>query len=247
MTRPLHVLAWVALASTILLAQPVHETGLAAYRRAVVLLESHKGSVEQVYYRGLFVRDLLLRADSRGTTLIETLSTSEYEALRKEFAGFVVGRDEVVFANPDPGYFVRLAGEFGDDADRAFFDAYRRTRPTGVWPVWVEQQTDEAGCTKFGGGDLVGAYRLWSDYRQKYKKYRPEAEAFLTAVEDEASGATCACDDAGSVLKALEAFDRAFPQTAVGDVVRRRIRELRENRSPIRFGCAAGPANRILR
>lgn len=247
MKHLLHIVAAIAAVPPILLAQGVHETGLAAYRRAVVLLQSHKGSVEQVFYRGMFVRDLLLRADSRGTTMVETLSTTEFEALKKEFTGFVVGRDEVVFANPDPAYFLELAREFGDAADQAFFEAYRRTRPAGVWPVWVEQQSDDGSCTKFGSGDLVGAYRLWAEYRQKYRKYRPEAEAFLTSVEDEASGATCACGDAGSVLKELEEFDRTFPQTTASDAVRRRIRELRENRSPIKFGCAAGPASRVLR
>lgn len=231
-----------------LLAQAGHETALAAYRRAVVMLESHKGSIEQVFDRGLRVRDALLTADSRGTTVIEMLSSAQYETLKKEFAGFVISRDEVVFANPDPAYFVDLARQFGDASDRAFFEAYQRTRPTGVWPVWVEQQTDASACTKFGAGDLVASYRAWTGFRQTYpRKYRGEVDGFLGAVEYEMSGSTCACGDADSVRKELEAFDEAFPQTRVGEVIRRRIRELRENRSPIRFGCMAGPASRVLR
>ena len=240
----------LAVAPAILTAQNLHDPALAAYRRAVVALESHKSgaSVEQVFERGLHVRDLLLRGDPHGTTLVEALSSTEYDSLKRQLSGFVIGRDEAVFANPDPEYFIDLARQFGDAGDRAFFDAYRKTRPSGVWPVWLQPQEDASVCTRFGEGDLVGTYRLWADFRQGYpRKYRGEVDEFLVALEDEVSGATCACGDPGSVLKELEAFDRAYPQARVGDNVRRRIRELREDRSPIRFGCTSGPAVHVVR
>ncbi len=248
MKRLISLAVLFAIVPTMALAQAWQQAGIASYRHAILMLRSHKASLEQVFYTGLNIRNLLLKTDSRGTTLLETLSSTDFEALKTELTGFVIGRDEAIFVNADPAYFDALAREFGDAGDRAFFDAYRRTRPGGVWPVWIEQRTDEAGCTKFGGGDLVGTYRVWNEYRHNYpRRYRTEVDGFLASVEDEASGATCACGDAASVLKELEEFDRAFPDTRASDVVRQRIRELRENRSPIRFECLSAPASRIVR
>ena len=248
--RGLVIAAALALLPATVLAQLGHETALRAYRRAIVELESHKSgaSVEMVFERGLYLRDALLRADNRGTTVVEAMSSTDFDALKRELTGFVIGREEAVFANPNPDYFLDLARQFGDAGDRAFFDAYQKTRPSGVWPVWVEQQTDSTACTKFGAGDLVDTYRLWSEFRQSHPhKYRSEVDAFLVTVEDELSGATCACGDSASVLKELETFDKVFPQTRVGDDVRRRIREVREARSAIKFDCTSGIVNRIVR
>jgi hypothetical protein len=73
-----------------------------------------------------------------------------------------LAREEVVFVEPDADYFVTLARAHGDAADRAFFSALKVTYPDSVWPVYVEQQTDAGGCTRFGSGALVEAYRSWS-------------------------------------------------------------------------------------
>lgn len=245
-------IGWAALALAVVqplaVAQEAHETGLAAYRRFVVLLESRKASVEQLFDHGLFVRDTLLKPDQRGTTLLEALSSGEFDDLKREFSGFVLGRDEVVYVNPDPAYFSRVAREYGDAADQAFFDAYRQTRPTGVWPAWIDQQTDATGCTRFGDGELVAAYRRWTDFRQAHpRKYRTEAEDFLSSIEYEVSTATCACGDSAATLKELQEFDRSFPNTRVSESVRQRIRELEQKRSSMRFACTSGPAARVVR
>lgn len=119
------------------------------------------GTLETALDRLDAVRQAFLRVHDNGATVLETLAEADFARLEHDLPGVLLSRDEVAFVKPDPDYFLARAAEHGDDADRRFFAAYKQTYPGGVWPLYVRQQTDYRGCTAFGGGRLVAAYRLW--------------------------------------------------------------------------------------
>ena len=56
-----------------------------------------------------------------GRTVLESLSDEEFGRLRRELPGAIINREEVLFVEPDPDYFKRLAAARGDEADRTFW------------------------------------------------------------------------------------------------------------------------------
>ena len=70
---------------------------------------------------------------------------------------------EPIVVRPSVDYFKSLARKQGTKADRAFFDIYSRTEPdgNGPFPAYIQQQTDETGCTRFDGKLMVDLYRGW--------------------------------------------------------------------------------------
>ncbi len=69
-----------------------------------------------------------------GTTVLESRSDAEFARVQQVLREALVAREEVVFVELDPQYFLRGARERGDSADR----------------LYVERQTDSSGCTTFG-------------------------------------------------------------------------------------------------
>ena len=53
--------------------------------------------------------------------MLESLSDEEFGRLRRELPGAIINREEVLFVEPDPDYFKRLAAARGDEADRTFW------------------------------------------------------------------------------------------------------------------------------
>ena len=107
-----------------------------------------------------------------GTSLLESMTAAQFAALRA-LEGVVASRDEAIFIRPDVKYFGGLARAYGDQADRAFFAALAATYPDSVWPVYVEQQTDLGGCTRFGTLNVVGEYVRWADFLKRHPtRYR---------------------------------------------------------------------------
>ena len=172
---------------------------------------------------------------------LESLSDDEFKRLEQELPGLLVNREEIVFIKPDVAYFTKLAAARGDDADRAFFAALKATYPESVWPTYVEQQTDYAGCTRFGSMSLVETYRLWSEFQRKHPDhYRAAANEEASAVLGELSGSTCACGDAAAIERELDQFLRTFPAAPARARVEERLQALRARRSNIRTDCIAG-------
>ncbi len=175
------------------------------------------------------------------TQKLESLSDDEFKRLQQELPGLLVNREEIVFIKPDVAYFTKLAAARGDDADRAFFAALKATYPESVWPTYVEQQTDYAGCTRFGSMSLVETYRVWSEFQRKYPdRYRASANEEASAVLGELTGSTCACGDAAAVEHELGEFLRTFPAVPDRAKVEERLQTLRARRSNIRMNCIAG-------
>src|SRR5260370_7094095 len=125
-------------------------------------------SLEPVFARARRVGEALLQVRGAGRAAVESLRAADFARLVGELPGLIVNRDETVYVKPDPAYFLRLAQRHGTPADRAFFEAYHRTLPDGVWPAYVKPQTDYSGCTAFGQGELVATYRVWREFARPF-------------------------------------------------------------------------------
>ena len=176
-----------------------------------------------------------------GRTVLESLSDQEFTRLERELPGALINREEIVFVAPDPAYFGRLAAARGDAADRGFFGALKATYPEGVWPVYVEQQTDYSGCTRFGSMSLVETYRAWMEFQRKYPaRYVAPAKKEAEAVLDALTQSTCACGDMAGVEHEFQQFVRVSPLSPARREVERRLDSARAGRSNIRVKCVSG-------
>jgi hypothetical protein len=228
-------------------AGPAAATGLPeeveAYRRALGALPSPApAAVEQVFARGLEAGRALLAVDAPGgATALETLGEPAFQAVAAGMPGFTVTRQESVRVTPDLEFFLALARRHGEPADVRFFESYRQTVVAGGWPVYVEPQTDSAGCTRYGSLRLVEAYRRWTDYRRQFPgRYAARVGEFIETIEAELAGGRCACGARASVLGELRAFLEAFPGAPIAPDLRARVRAIEAGTSDIRFVCVAG-------
>ena len=169
------------------------------------------------------------------------MTPDELNAFHRSLPGIILNQEEVLLAQPDPPFFLALARAHGRPSDVRFFEAYAATLPDGVWPSYLEQQTDVTGCTKFGAGELVARYSGWLRFRRTYPRaYRDAVSEELEKIETEVGESTCACSTPADTLRELQQFAARFPRSRVIAKVRLRIRELRVNRSNIRFECMSG-------
>ena len=240
LTRTATVVARVVLVAGVVSAEPSAYQGAAqAYVTALDRLTSgaRDVSLEDVYSLGVRLGEALLSPTSN----FEGMPASEFQALYRRLPGFMLSREEVLIARPEPAYFLDLAKRHGQPVDRAFFALHTRTRPGGVWPVYVQQQTDYSGCTLFGQGNLVDSYRSWRHFRDEFPRgYSAFVSDALADIEDKVAQSTCACGDADSVSRELAEFARAFPESAAAGAAATRARAVQERRSTIRFNCVSG-------
>jgi hypothetical protein len=174
-------------------------------------------------------------------TVLETLSDAEYQRLHRDLPGVLLHRETAVFVEPDTEYFMRLARVQGDPADRAFFAALKATYPASVWPVYVEQQTDASGCTRFGSMSLVETYRIWSGFRRTHSgRYAAPATAELDKVSEQLTTSTCACGSAADVVSELQRFQERFPQSPLRARIGARLDAQRAGDTSIRAYCRSG-------
>ena len=231
--------------SAVVLAQlsDLEQEAVDTYRTAMRAVESRAtpGGLEAAFYLLSPVREALIRPRDSRWTLVESLTADDYQRLRSELPGVIVTRDKIVFAGPDPDYFVKLAETVGDPADRAFFAAFKATYPSAVWPAYLEQRIGSVGCTRFGSGTLVGTHRMWTEFQAKFPdRYVSPARREVESVDNALVQSTCACGDASSVVQELEAFVQAYPASSIRVRLLERAQAVRVGRSDIRTSCTAG-------
>ena len=212
------------------------------YRSAIRSAESGRSSraIEAAFSALVSMRDALMKVRS-GQNVLDSLPDEEFQRLGRDLPGAILNRDEVVFVEPDAGYFTRLAAARGDGADRAFFAAFKATYPESVWPLYVEQQSDNGGCTRFGSMTLVETYRTWLDFQRTFRgRYTAGAQKETDSVIEQLTTSTCACGDLASVEKELQVFRRSFPTSPARAKIDQRLQALRARRSEIRTSCVAG-------
>jgi hypothetical protein len=212
------------------------------YRSAITSAESGRSSraIETAFSALVSVREALMQVRG-GQNVLESLPDEEFQRLGRDLPGAILNRDEVVFVEPDPDYFTKLAAARGDGADRAFFSAFKATYPESVWPLYVEPQTDYGGCTRFGSMTLVETYRTWFDFQRTFRgRYAASAQRETDAVIEQLTTSTCACGDLASVERELQRFRRRFPTSPARAKIDQRLQALRARRSEIRTSCVAG-------
>jgi len=217
-------------------------TAIDRYRAAIQLAQKDpsRGRLEAAFLSIEPLRRLLEASRDGGLSVLESLSEQEFTALSRELAGLDVNREEVVFVKPDGAFFRKLAAR-GDRADRAFFTALGSTYPDSVWPVYIEQQTDYSGCTRFGSGTLVSTYVAWAAFRRQYpKRYEQVSASHLEEIVEALTGSTCACGDRGSVERELMEFLRRGDERDMRARVEARLLAVRRDRANIRFACTSG-------
>jgi hypothetical protein len=212
-----------------------------AYRSAIRAAESGRSpqGVEAAFAALISMREVLVQVRN-GKGVLESLPDKEFERLQRDLPGTIVNREEVIFVEPDLDYFTKLANR-GDSADRAFFLALKATYPDSVWPVYLDQQTDYSGCTRFGSMSLVDTYRAWADFQHRFPgRYAAGAKKEINAVIEHFTTSTCACGDLASVAVEMQQFLRIFPTSSTRAKIDRRLQALRARRSEIRARCVSG-------
>jgi hypothetical protein len=230
--------------SIVMLAQapPPDQAAVKAYRSAISAAED-RGTPRgiETAFDALQAMGVALRREQNGQSILESLSAEAFTELSRELKGVVITRDEAIVVEPDVHYFQTLAARRGDDADRAFFRALRATYPGSVWPLYIEQQTDVGGCTRFGSRSLVETYATWSAFQRRYaRRYLRAASREAGAVLDALTGSTCACGTLPMVEQELRDALGAIRPSSARARVTRRLEDLRAGRSGIRPGCTGG-------
>ena len=219
------------------------QAAIDAYRSAIISAESGttpKG-IEAALTALSRLQYALLSTKVDRNSFLESLSEKEFQNLKHDLLGVRLNRQEVLYAEPDVDYFARLAATKGDDADQAFFSSLKATYPDTVWPVYIEQQTDYSGCTRFGSMSLVDVYQAWSGFRSKYpERYIVQAQREAEEVLGKLTTSTCACGDAAGVVQELEQFQVRFATSPARSKIDVRLDDLRAHRSSIRINCQSG-------
>lgn len=172
--------------------------------------------------------------------VLESLSDEDFQTVTSKMKGFSVNRQETVYVEPEPEFFIALAKRADDQVSIEFFEAYRKTKPNG-WSIYIEQQTDYSGCIRYGTMSLVDTYTLWNAYSNKYPtRYQKEVMNFIREVEDDLAEGTCACDDKKSGLREFEAFIRRHPRAKIATRLRERVNQIRQGKNDIREHCHSG-------
>jgi hypothetical protein len=218
-------------------AQDYH-AAMHEYEEKLARVKSHArhASLEDVYAAAVRLGEAI----AAGTTL-ESMPASEFDALQTKLPGLILNREEALIAEPRPSYFADLAQKFGGPEDRAFFAVLSHIRPDGAWAIYVEQQTDYSGCTRFGGGSLVDSYRQWRRFRSRFPRaYAPFVARGLADVEEQVTESSCACGSAEETARGLDEFAAAFPDSRASAAASHRSRAILRHQSAIRFRCVSG-------
>ncbi|MGH7325844.1 MAG: hypothetical protein ACREJ9_14545 [Candidatus Rokuibacteriota bacterium] len=213
-----------------------------AYEEALARLRAGAGvTLEEVFIAGARAAEALLNPDPPGgATLLETLDAAGVGAAAARMPGFVLQRAETIMAAPDPEFFRVLARAHGDDADRRFFEAYRRTFSLPGQRAWARRLGAGERCTRYGRRTLVELYRQWSDHRRLHPdRYASQVAAFLQDIEAELLTGTCACGSRADVVRELRGFVDSFPDATVTGAVRARLRQLEGGGGNVRPACRA--------
>lgn len=155
--------------------------------------------------------------------------------------GLVISTEEALFAKPDPRFFVEIGDTKGRRVDRAFFRLLARTRPDGAWPVYLEQQTDVTGCTRFENPALLSIYKGWLGFQEKFPAaYNAEVDKELREMESQLLTSSCACGSKASVIHGLEKISNAIPKASITLGIKKRLQAIRAGTATFRFSCISG-------
>jgi hypothetical protein len=212
--------------------------GVAEYASAMKDLQTSRGKspIEPVFEAGMQVSPQI-------QAILPDISESQYQEIQRKMQGFIVVREAFIVVRPSVDYFKNLARKQGTKADRAFFAIYSRTEPdgNGPFPAYIQQQSEESGCTKFDGKLMSELYAGWMTFRTMYPDdYAAEAQGEIDSLESELLSGICSCDNADKTTAGLQAFVKAFPGVPITPKIKSRIARIKSGKSSFRFNCHAG-------
>jgi len=226
-------LAYAAPASGARLESMIGEYGR-AYR-------NKSGSIESLYGLACAIGDSLRMSSPLSAFDLESMSVDAFNALQDQLPGMTLLRDGLVGASVDVPAFQFLARARGDSADVDFFATLFAIEDSSSWPNYVQRQTDDSGCMMFGTGRVVAAYAAWKRYLAQHPgRYRAWAKDGAGIVVTELTGAACACEDRASAVRELQLFLDRFPRGDDAEMVRARLKELRDGKGELQEHCHSG-------
>lgn len=160
------------------------------------------------------------------------------KTVRKKMEGFDINPNtETYVANTEPNFFLTLAQKNKNAKDIEFFELLSRTEPDGRWPIFLEQEADLEGCTKYDG-TLSKLYDDWMKFQLKHPKdYMFKTKSILSEIETNLSESNCSCTkEATPILKELEDFIKSHRQLAITAKIQKRIKDITNKKAPIP-GC----------
>lgn len=221
----------------------LQNTTVAAYISAVQSARSgsEAQALEKAFSSVKALRRELIEKQGSNGNILETLSQEDYEQLSNALPCVILNREETLYVLPNVNCFAQIAEASGSPVDKAFFSAHSATYPSGVWPVYIEQQTDYSGCTRFGEMVLVNTYKIWDDFLKQHPgRYTMYVKDQISEVERNLSYSTCACGDLNSVRSELEAFSKRYPNSNAKSDIAQRLNELGAGKTEIRANCISG-------
>jgi hypothetical protein len=223
------------------LPYPEAREAMRAYQEALAALEKPgAGGVERLVRLSDELRDRFFAGNGADDSpaFLESLSEAEFERLPQELPGLRFNREESLNVVREASFYEALVERHGDEGDRRFFAASARTRPGGVWASYLRQVTDFQACTDYGTGELVQAYRIWTEFQRDFPDRYPEAVASeLRDIGTDVVRGDCACGDAAAFEKEFAAFVEAFPHSPLRAAVAERLQRFRAGTLVIRTQC----------
>ena len=191
-----------------------------------------KNPIEPVFEAGM-------NASPEVQAVLPDLSESQYQEVQRQMQGFIVVREALIVVRPSVDYFKSLARKQGTKADRAFFEIYSRTEPdgNGPFPAYIQQQTDESGCTRFDGKLMVDLYRGWMTFRTTIPTTTPPRRK----AKSTASSRNCCQASAPATTPTRPRQDcrHSWTHSRAPDHTKNqnRIAQIKSGKSSFRFNC----------
>lgn len=177
-------------------------------------------------------QDALMNLVDGDKAWLDLRSASEYAALKRELRGLKLSRGYDTYAQPDGQYLFKLAKAHGRPEDREFFRLYSHFWSREQLPRYLSLGKTPTPCVRFDQGILPDLYSSWSHYATTYPvAYVSFTQQTLRDLEEVMVLGVCACGDEHSVKNELRGFVARFPDIAVAEQIRARLKELEENRN----------------
>jgi hypothetical protein len=187
-------------------------------------------SLEKVFEEGLSAAEAL-------EPKMERFDEPTFQKVKIMMPGFSVNRMEVIFAEPDTKFYLKLAREKGTKSDQAFFETLRKTYPNGVFAAYIKQITDYGGCRIFDGKTLSDIYGLWLSFQKTYPNlYRSAVQKELKLIES-ALESECVCDGEDAYRREMQYFLKTYPTSPFKPMVASRLEAFDKKAIKIRFQC----------
>ena len=196
-------------------------------------------NIEVLYQKGIVAGKKLLYHDGLSElSLLEKMNEQQLGATHRALPGIFLTREEVLQADPDPESFLELAVKWGDRADIAFFSTLQMSYSSPGWPLYITRQTDYGGCRRLGSFVFSEIYGRWHAFQRRFpNRYKEQVRREIDRLEENILH-TGACEGSREVAEAYREFIRSFPDAPVSEEIRRRISEIEDGTSKLRFNKA---------